>query len=54
MSSTLKKSNLISQEEKEILQNISMGTKDEVVAVLLRSLKNKGKFEAPRGLLVSK
>jgi hypothetical protein len=30
------------------LENISMDTKDEVVALVLRSLKNKGKLEELR------
>ncbi|MEM3448656.1 MAG: site-specific integrase [Nitrososphaerota archaeon] len=45
VSLALKKSNLISEEEKMILENISKDTKDEVIALLLRALKDKGKFE---------
>ena len=43
--SILKKSNLITEEERGILENISRENKDEIVAIFLRSLKNKGKFE---------
>jgi hypothetical protein len=41
----LKKSNLITEEEKEIIENISTGTKEGIVARVLKSLRNKGKFE---------
>ncbi|EQB65384.1 MAG: DNA integration/recombination/inversion protein [Thermoplasmatales archaeon I-plasma] len=45
VTSALKKSNLITDEEKEIIENISTDNKDEIVAIFLRSLKNMGKFE---------
>ena len=51
VTSALRKSDLISEEEKAILENISMDTKDEVVAIFLRSLRNKGKFEDLHELL---
>ena len=48
VTSALRKSSLITNEEKEILESISSDTKDEVVALLLRSLKNKGKLDELR------
>ncbi|MDA8056188.1 MAG: hypothetical protein M0Z77_11165 [Thermoplasmatales archaeon] len=45
VTSALKKSNRITEEEKEIIENISTDTKDEVVAQVLKSLRNKGKLE---------
>lgn len=51
VASVLKKSSLITDEEKDILGSISSDTKDEVVALLLRSLKNKGNFEDLRNKL---
>ena len=49
--SALRKSDLISEEEKSILENIPMDTKDEAVALVLRSLRNNGKFEDLREIL---
>ena len=51
VTSALRKSDLISEEEKSILENISMDTKDEVVALVLRSLRNKGKLEELKKIL---
>ena len=51
VTAALKKSNLISEDEKAILESISQDTKDEVVAILLRSLKNKDKLEDLRKVL---
>ncbi len=51
VTSALKKSNLISDSEKEILDSISIDAKDEILSVLLKSLKNSGKLEELKRML---
>jgi len=47
----LKKSDLISDTEKQILDNISVDAKDEILAVILKSLRESGKFDDLRRLV---
>jgi len=47
----LKKSDLISDTEKQILDNISPDAKDEILAVILKSLRESGKFDDLRRLV---
>jgi integrase/recombinase XerD len=47
----LKKSDLISDTEKQILDNISPDAKDEILAVILKSLRDSGKFDDLRKLV---
>jgi len=47
----LKKSDLISDTEKQILDSISPDAKDEILAVILKSLRESGKFDDLRRLV---
>jgi len=47
----LKKSDLISDTEKQILDSISSDAKDEILAVILKSLRESGKFDDLRRLV---
>jgi len=47
----LKKSDLISDTEKQILDNISPDAMDEILAVILKSLRENGKFDDLRRLV---
>jgi len=47
----LKKSDLISDTEKQILENISPDAKNEILAIILKSLKDSGKFDDLRRLV---